>query len=109
MREVVGAQAAARGLFLQGASGDLGPREGFVGDTNIADRNGRQLGYAALAVSESLPSIASRFEYTGPVVSGATIGTWGHRSLTSAEEEAKRLWRQTRGAVDLPYRQDLPT
>ena len=45
-------------MFLQGASGDTGPRDGFVGDTEVADRNGRQLGYAALSALESIPTPA---------------------------------------------------
>ena len=32
-----------------GASGDLAPRHQYVGDPGVADRHGRQLGYAALA------------------------------------------------------------
>src|SRR5262249_37493223 len=76
MREVVEQAAGAPCVFLQGASGDLGPREGFVGDVAQADRNGRQLGYAALAALEGLPPPATRFRYAGPVVSGATLGTW---------------------------------
>ena len=53
MREVVEQHTGAPCLFLQGASGDLGPREGFVGDTAVADRNGRQLGFAALVGARS--------------------------------------------------------
>src|SRR5204862_1932989 len=55
MREVVEQGTGAPSIFIQGASGDLGPREGFVGDVRVADRNGRQLGFAALAALESLP------------------------------------------------------
>src|SRR5262249_7325001 len=43
MREVIEQATGAPCVFLQGASGDLGPREGFVGDPAVADRNGRQL------------------------------------------------------------------
>ena len=49
MREVIELHTASPCVFLQGASGDLGPRDGFVGDPAMADRNGRQLGFAALA------------------------------------------------------------
>ena len=38
MREVVGSRHDAPCLFLQGASGDVGPRVGFVGDTEQAAR-----------------------------------------------------------------------
>lgn len=109
MREVVERVIGAPCLFLQGASGDLGPREGFVGDPATADRNGRQLGYAALAALEALPPPRTRFVYTGPVVSGATLGTWAHVPLSAQEIEATKRWRAWRGTVNLPYRPELPT
>ena len=37
MREVVEGATRAPCVFLQGASGDVGPREGFVGDVRVAD------------------------------------------------------------------------
>jgi len=104
MREVVEGQTHAPCLFLQGASGDLGPREGFVGDVEVADRNGRQLGFAALSALESLPPPGTRFVYAGPVISGATLGTWKHESTNV---DASWSWRRV--TVDLPYRADLPT
>jgi hypothetical protein len=109
MREVVEHAMAAPCVFLQGASGELGPREGFVGDTAVADRNGRQLGYAALTAIEALPPPSTQFEYTGPVVSGATIGTWAHRPLSEAESAANSRWRQRRWTITLRYRPGLPT
>ena len=56
MRETVERHSGAPCLFLQGASGDLGPREGFVGDPAVADRNGRQLAFAALAALATPPA-----------------------------------------------------
>lgn len=109
LREVVEAQTGAPCIFLQGASGDLGPREGFVGDPAVADRNGRQLGHAALAAFESLPPAGSRFEYAGAVESGAVIGTWRHVPLDGARTKALADWRWHAGTVELPYRPDLPT
>jgi hypothetical protein len=110
MREVVEAATGAPCLFLQGASGDLGPREGFVGDPAVADRNGRQLGHAALAALEGLSPPLTRFEYQGPVVSGATLGAWAHVPLDEAAREGRAArWRLRRWVVDLPYRPGLPT
>jgi hypothetical protein len=108
MRELVEQTTAAPCVFLQGASGDLGPREGFVGDTAIADRNGRELGYAVLAALEALPAPGTRFQYTGPVVSGATLGSWAHVPLDAAPLERKSGWRLKRWTLPLPYRADLP-
>jgi hypothetical protein len=96
-------------VFLQGASGDLGPREGFVGNPVIADRNGRQLGYATLAALEALPPPGTRFEYTGPVISGATLGTWRHVPLSAEQMRRKEQWQMRRWTVELPYRHDLLT
>lgn len=109
MREVVEAAAGAPCVFLQGASGDVGPREGFVGDPAVADRNGRQLGYAVLAALESLPPPGTRFRYLGPVVSGATLGAWDHEPLPPAEADKKKAWCLRRRTVDLAYRPEIPT
>jgi hypothetical protein len=109
MREVVEKETGAPCIFLQGASGDLGPREGFVGDTAVADRNGRELGYAALTALAALPAPGTRFQYAGPVVSGATLGAWKHVPLDSTEIEKKKAWNVRRWSLELPYRSDVPT
>jgi hypothetical protein len=109
MREVVENATGAPCLFLQGASGELGPREGYVGDPAIADRNGRQLGFAALATLEALPPPGTRFVYAGPVVSGATLGTWEHRPLDAQTIERQRVWAMLRTHFELTYRLDRPT
>jgi hypothetical protein len=44
MRELVERDTGAPSLFLQGANGELGPREVFVGDIAMADRIGRRAG-----------------------------------------------------------------
>lgn len=108
MREVIEKATGVPCAFLQGASGDVGPREGFVGDVAVADRNGRQLGHAALAILEGLPQPGTRFQYIGPVVSGATLGAWSHVPLDSAARKQKSSWRVRRWSVDLPYRPELP-
>jgi hypothetical protein len=109
MRDVVEGECGAPCLFLQGASGDLGPREGYVGDVAVAERNGVQLGFAALGGLYTLPRPGTRFEYAGPVVSGAVLGTWHHRPLDPAAVERNSVFHCRRFVVDLPYRPDLPT
>lgn len=108
MREVIEREEGGSTLFLQGASGDLGPREGFVGDTAVADRNGREIGYAALAALTPLPSPGTEYVYRGPVVSGATLGTWTHQPLAETDLRAQQRWEWTQLDVELPYRADLP-
>lgn len=112
MREVVETATDAPCFFIQGASGDIGPRDGFVGDVEVADRNGRQLGYAALSALESLPANTadgSKMTYTGAVISGATIGTWQTRAVDEERAMALAAWRYRESTVDLPYRKDLLT
>jgi hypothetical protein len=104
-REVLERAYGAPALFLQGASGDLGPRDDYVGDTQIADRNGRQLGYAAAAVVESLPPAGTRFVYQGLVVSGADLGTWGYAPIDDAAQAASQQLRAETAVAELTLRE----
>ncbi len=108
MRELIEHATGAPCVFLQGASGDLGPREGYVADVAVADRNGRQLGHAALAALEALPPGGTEFVYRGPLVSGATLGLWDHVPLGKEALRRRQVWRCRRWTVPLPYRGDLP-
>ncbi|HEX4147728.1 MAG TPA: hypothetical protein VHY20_02020, partial [Pirellulales bacterium] len=108
MREVVeSATGGAPCLFLQGAGGDLGPREGFTSDVAVADRNGRQLGYAAMAAIEALPPPATRYQFQGAVVSGATVGLWAHMPLDASERQPLARWQVRPSVLPLAYRKDL--
>lgn len=107
-RDMVEQATDAPCVFLQGASGELGPREGFLGNVEVAERNGRRLGYAALAALEALPPPRTQFQYAGSVVSGATIGTWSHVELTRDQLRQKAHLELKRFTVDLPYG-DLPS
>ena len=105
MREVFEAETGAPCVFFQGACGELGPREGFTGDTAIADRNGRQLGHAALSAYFSLGPARCDFTYRGPVESGATLGTWAWTPFAGSRTAAASQWAGGAFSVDLPYRQ----
>jgi hypothetical protein len=107
LREVVEADQHAPCLFMQGASGDLGPREGYVGDTAVADRNGRQLGHAAAAAIESLPPPGTRFVYTGIVASGANLGTWEYQPCDAAQMRASEQLGARVDIVELRRKKDI--
>lgn len=78
MREVVEQHTDhAPCAFLQGCSGELSPREQYVGDAAIADRNGRWLGYAVLSTLESMLPPRTAMTYQGVIESGAPLATWG--------------------------------
>ena len=77
MREVVEAHTAgAPSLFLQGASGELGPAHQYVGDPAVADRHGRRLGFAALSALEGMLPPGQALRFDGVVESGAPLAVW---------------------------------
>ncbi len=80
MRELVTDATDAPCLFFQGASGDLAPREQYAAGTEDADRHGRELGHAVLAVVESMGKPATQLAFTGVVESGAPLAIWEPRS-----------------------------
>lgn len=82
MREIIERDTGeAPCLFLQGASGELSPREQYVGDPAIADANGRRLGYAALATLQAMLPPKQMLKYAGVVESGAPLATWKRASF----------------------------
>jgi hypothetical protein len=100
MREVLERRfPGAPCLFLQGASGELAPREQYVADTEIADAHGRQLGYSALAVLEGMLPHMTRLEYAGPVESGAPLAIWKR-----AKQEPDRILGAISREVELPLK-----
>ncbi|WP_339911278.1 neutral/alkaline non-lysosomal ceramidase N-terminal domain-containing protein [Symmachiella dynata] len=109
LRETVEQATAAPCLFLLSPCGDVGPRDGFVGDPAVADRNGRQVGYAALSVLQSLPAAAEDFHYIGPVLSGATLGAWEYRPHSANRTAETGCFQHHRWQVPLDYLDGLPT
>ena len=86
-REVLETAFGAPALFLQGAAGEVAPRDDYVGDPAVADRNGRQLGHAAAAAIEALPPPGTQFGYTGLVASGANLGAWAYEPCAPEQLE----------------------
>jgi len=106
-REVLENAYGVPALFLQGASGDLAPRDDYVGDTAVADRNGRQLGYAAAAAIEGLAPPGTQFVYTGILASGANLGTWEHQPCDT--EQVRASEQLTAQVIHVPLRRkDAP-
>jgi len=77
MREVIEAHTdGALCLFLQGASGELAPREQYTADVAVADRHGRALGWACLSILDCMPSPGMRLRFDSVVESGAPLAVW---------------------------------
>jgi hypothetical protein len=75
----------------------------------VADKNGRQLGFAALSALMSMGPPGTDYEYQGPVISGATIGTWAYTPLTEERRESAAAFRTGVHTVELPMRKDIST
>lgn len=103
MREIVEAATDAPCLFVQGASGELAPREQYTGEVAVADRHGRSLGHAVLAALDSLPAPGEELTLEGVVESGAPLAIWAGHPVSGGEGAAA-----SQTAVELPLR-DLPT
>jgi hypothetical protein len=88
-RELVQKATGAPMLFLQGASGDLSPREQYSGETSLADRNGRNLGHSILATLASMQSPARELRWVGIVESGALLGEWREFEAQGSNEVKK--------------------
>lgn len=86
MRETMEQSTSATAFFLQGASGELAPRHQYVGDPEVADRHGRQLGHAALAVLHDMEPAGTQLQWTGVMESGAPLAVWEHAAATAAHE-----------------------
>ncbi len=109
LRETVERHTAVPCLFLLSPCGDVGPKRGFVGDPEIADQNGRQVGYAALSALEAMPPPAYDYHYNGPVLSGATLGVWEYHPFSPQRDETTAQYRTRRWCIPLKYLDDVPT
>jgi hypothetical protein len=102
LRETVEKMTEVPCTYFQAPCGEIGPRHGFVGDTGVADRNGRQVGYAALSALESLGPPEHDFVYQGPVISGATVGAWDYEALDGEHRSTAQQFDVAQFEVDLP-------
>jgi hypothetical protein len=104
MREVIEKATGALCVFALGACGDLGSVRCHQGDPAVADANGRQLGYAALAILEAMSPPATDFAYAGPVISGATLGTWAATPFPPERRAQTKVFHGGNLTVELPQK-----
>jgi hypothetical protein len=104
LREVVeGANGGAPCAFLQGASGELAPREQYTADTSVADAHGRAIGYAVLSTLAQMLPPRTGLAYAGSVESGAPLALWRRAPAEPPTGTDARLL-----TVELPLK-PLPT
>jgi hypothetical protein len=103
MREVIEAHTdGAPCLFLQGASGELAPREQYTADVAVADRHGRALGWACLSTLEAMPAPGMRLGFDSVVESGAPLAVWREVPWRAPDD-----LDAVQSAVALPLKPDL--
>lgn len=88
MRETVESETQAPCLFLQGASGELAPREQYSGDVALADGYGRQLGHAVLSALYGMQPAQATLQFSGAVESGAPLGLWKNEAAAPSRHLA---------------------
>lgn len=100
MRELVEANTnSAPCAFIQGASGNLAPGYQYVKDATVADKHGRQLGFAVLSALESMLAPGEELVYDGVVESGAPLAIWKPRRT-----ELSSVIKALELKVDLPLK-----
>lgn len=84
MKRVVERNLGGLSLFLQGATGDIGPVEGFTGDLEVYRRAGARLGYEVCRVAEGIRTDGGSLEFQNVLESGAPLGIykWRHEQET---------------------------
>ncbi|MCA9033263.1 MAG: alkaline ceramidase, partial [Planctomycetaceae bacterium] len=103
MRETIEQATGATAFYLHGASGELSPKHQYVGDVAVADRHGRQLGYATLATLFDMNPARQELAYTGVMESGAPLAVWQHREYSPSIEVIGN-----QSSIELPLK-DWPT
>ena len=108
LRQVV--EAATDGapcLFLQGASGELSARDCHQGHVEVAERQGRQVGYAALSTLMGMVPAGEQLNYAGIKESGARLAYWRPGPL-EATPRMRKIVTQT-AAFAMPIKPEWPT
>lgn len=108
MRETVEADFGAEEcVFLHGASGDQAPRRCFESDFRIADQNGREVGYSALAVLASMFPPQVSLDFAGVQESGTPLAIWSEQKTAASTAINARRVTVSLPLATLPSREEL--
>jgi len=108
MREMVERDSGGICVFMHGASGELTPRRSYEAQGEVADQNGREIGYAALSVLSGMFPPGQELRYQGVEESGTPLGIWrlAPRADVSTQLSARFLTTQF-PLLPFPSRQEL--
>ncbi len=99
MRELVEENTKALCMFLQGASGEMAPKDQYASDTEIADRNGRELGYAVLSTLQSMMPPGFKLHHGRTIHSDADLAIWDY-----VEDQPSTSIEATIHTVEVPLK-----
>lgn len=94
-------------LFLQGASGELSARDGHQGETAVAERQGRQVGYAVLSTLEGMIPAEKQMNFGGIIESGARLAYWRPAPLEETPQMSEVV--MNRSIFAMPIKHDWPS
>ena len=94
-------------VFLHGASGDMAPRRAYESDPAIADKNGRELGFAALAGLTSMLTPGMALVFAGAEQSATPLAIWREQPQVTNGAIAVRRVTVRLEVADMPSRDEL--
>jgi len=95
LRNLVQDETNAPCLFMQGASGELAPAEQYSGDTALAERHGREVGFAVLSTLQSMLAPGKVLSFDAVVESGAALAVWKQTPANISSKLSAKL-------IDIP-------
>ncbi|MDR3690857.1 MAG: hypothetical protein P4L46_15875 [Fimbriimonas sp.] len=99
MRELVENETHSLCLFVQGAAGEMAPRDQYASDPEVADRNGRELGYAVLSTLQSMMPPGFKLHHGQTIRSDAELAIWDY-----VEDTAPKNLEATIHTVEVPLK-----
>lgn len=91
MRDLVQQETQAPCFFLQGTSGELAPAEQYSGDKHLAERHGKQVGFAVLATLQDMLSPGKELKFDAVVESGAALAVWRESDKSTSTMLSARM------------------
>lgn len=94
-------------VFLHGASGDMAPRRAYESDPAIADKNGRELGFAALSGLTSMLNPGMDLVFQGAEESATPLAIWRETPAKANGAIGTRRLTVRLEVADMPTREEL--
>lgn len=107
MRSTIERETGANAFYLHGAAGELAPKYQYVGDVDVADRHGRQIGHATLATLYDMTPPGEELAFAGVMESGAPLAVWKHRPFSPSSDTRCKIVELELDLKDWPSAEEL--